>query len=161
VVVVVMGVSGAGKTTVGTALASAVGWRFVEGDELHSAASKEKMHAGVPLTEADRAPWLGAVHAVIARAVERRESLVITCSALKARYRTVLRGDCPGVRFIYLKVTQGVAVARSAARLGHFAGPALVPSQFVALEEPDDALTIDGALAPDRIVAAIRRELGV
>jgi gluconokinase len=161
VVIVVMGVSGAGKTTVGTALASVLGWRFVEGDQLHPAANKEKMHAGMPLTEADREPWLQALHAVIAQAVDRREHLVIACSALKERYRAVLHGDCRGVRFVYLKVAPSVAVARSAARVGHFAGPALVPSQFATLEEPDDALLIDATLAPDRIVAAIRRELGV
>jgi gluconokinase len=161
VVVIVMGVSGAGKTTVGTALASALDWRFVEGDQLHPAANKAKMHAGVPLTEADRAPWLAALHAMIVHAVDRRENLVMACSALTDRYRGVLRGDCRGIRFVYLKVGQGVAAARSAARAGHFAGPALVPSQFATLEEPDDALTIDATLAPDRIVAAVRRDLGL
>ena len=156
-----MGVSGAGKTTVGTRLASAPGWRFVEGDELHSAAHKEKMRAGVPLTESDRAPWLTALHAVIERARERREHLVIACSALKERYRTALRGDGRGVRFVYLQVPQTVAVARSAARAGHFAGPALVPSQFATLEEPGEALTIDATLPPEQIVSVIRRELGI
>jgi len=156
-----MGVSGAGKTTAGTALASALGWRFVEGDELHPAANKDKMRAGIPLSENDRTPWLAALHAVIVQAIDRREHLVVACSALKERYRAVLRGDCRGVRFVYLKVAQGVAVERSAVRVGHFAGPALVPSQFATLEEPEDALTIDATLPPDQIVAAIRREFGI
>jgi gluconokinase len=160
-VVVVMGVSGAGKTTVGTTLATTLGWRFIEGDLLHPAANTEKMRAGVPLTESDRAPWLAALHAEIERAVERRDALVIACSALRERYRNVLRGDCHHVRFVYLKVLQGVAVERSAARVGHFAGPALVPSQFTTLEEPVDALTVDGTLAPQQIVALIREAFGI
>lgn len=160
-VVVVMGVSGAGKTTVGTALAVSLGCRFVEGDLLHPVANIEKMRAGIPLTESDRVPWLAAAHAVIGRAVERRDSMVIACSALKQRYREVLRGDCRGVRFVYLKVIQATAAARSATRVGHFAGPALVPSQFAALEEPADTLTIDATCPPGEIVAAIRHEFGI
>jgi gluconokinase len=160
-VVVVMGVSGAGKTTVGMALAVSLGWRFVEGDTLHPVANREKMRAGVPLTESDRAPWLAAVHAVAERAMERRESIVIACSALKRRYREILRGDCRGVRFAYLQVLQATAAARSATRVGHFAGPTLVPSQFETLEEPADALTIDGTRPPEEIVAAIRCEFGM
>src|SRR5690348_440910 len=92
VVVVVMGVSGAGKTTVGTALAAALGWRLVEGDDLHPAANKDKMRAGVPLSESDRTPWLATLHAVIVQAIDRREHLVMACSALRDRYREVLRG---------------------------------------------------------------------
>ena len=160
-VVVVMGVSGAGKTTVGTLLATVLGWQFVDGDLLHPAANTEKMRAGVALTEQDRAPWLAALHEVVQRTIDRRESIVIACSALKARYRDALRRDCRGVRFVYLKVPQGVAVERSAARVGHFAGPALVPSQFATLEEPADALTLDGARPPEETVAAIRDALGI
>jgi gluconokinase len=160
-VVVLMGVTGAGKTTAGTTLASTLGWRFVEGDELHPRANTDKMRAGVPLTETDRAPWLAALHAVIERAVERREHLVIACSALKERYRVVLRGGCRGVRFVYLRVLPDVAAERSGARVGHFAGPALIPSQFAALEEPGDALTVDGTLPPELKVAAIREAFGI
>jgi gluconokinase len=160
-VVVIMGVSGAGKTTIGTLLAATLDWRFVDGDLLHPPANTEKMRAGVPLTEQDRAPWLAALHEVIARTVDRRESMVIACSALTARYRDALRGECRGVRFVYLKVLQGVAVERSARRSGHFAGPALVPSQFTILEEPEDALTVDGALPAEEIVAEVRDEFGI
>ena len=160
-VVVVMGVSGAGKTTVGTILAATLGWRFIEGDRLHPAANTDKMRAGLALTENDRAPWLAALHTEIERAVERREALVMACSALRERYRNVLRGDCHRVRFVYLKVLQGVAEARSAARVGHFAGPALVPSQFATLEEPAEALTVDATLPPERIVLLIREAFGI
>jgi gluconokinase len=160
-VVIVMGVSGAGKTTVGTLLAATAGWRFVDGDLLHPPANTEKMRNGLALTEQDRVPWLAALHEIVARTVERRESVVIACSALKAHYRDLLRGDCPGVRFVYLKVAQGVAVERSAARVGHFAGPTLVPSQYATLEEPADALIVDGALPPEQIIAAIRDAFGI
>jgi len=160
-VIVVMGVTGAGKTTAGTLLATTLAWPFVEGDSLHPPANVDKMRAGIPLTETDRAPWLAAIHAVIAGAVERRESLVVACSALKERYRDLLRGDCRGVRFVYLRVIPSVAVERTATRTGHFAGPALVPSQFQALEEPGDAMIVDGTMPPEQIVADVRRELGM
>jgi gluconokinase len=161
-VIIVMGVTGAGKTTVGTALAAALGWRFVEGDQLHPPANVAKMHAGTPLSDADRAPWLAAVHAIVAHAIDRREHLVVACSALKERYRVALRGELWNVRFVLLKVPQDVAMARVAERKGHFAGPDLVPSQFAALEDPAvDALTVDGTLPPDRIVPVIRDAFGV
>ncbi|HEY6894317.1 MAG TPA: gluconokinase, partial [Rhodanobacteraceae bacterium] len=150
-VIVVMGVTGAGKTTIGSALAGTLGWRFVDGDDLHPSANVAKMRAGVPLTDADRAPWLAAIEAVIARAIERREHLVIACSALKQHYREILRDGRHGVRFVYLDVTPAVAVARASHRTGHFAGPALVASQFAALEPPADAFVVDGTSAPEHI----------
>lgn len=160
-VIIVMGVTGSGKTTIGTALAAELGWRFVEGDQLHPPSNVTKMHSGIPLTDADRAPWLAAVHAVVARATDRREHLVVACSALKERYREVLRGDLRTVRFVLLNLTEDVAVARVAERQGHFAGPELVPSQFAALENPTvDALTVDATLPPDRIVHIIRDAFG-
>jgi gluconokinase len=161
-VIIVMGVTGAGKTTIGAALAAELGWRFVEGDQLHPPANVAKMQTGTPLTDADRAPWLAAVHAIVARAIDRREHLVVACSALKERYRVALRGDLRTVRFVLLRVPEDVAVARVAERKGHFAGPALVPSQFAALEDPSaDALTVDATLSPDRIVHIIRDAFGV
>jgi gluconokinase len=161
-VIVVMGVTGAGKTTIGTALAAELGWRFVEGDQLHPPANVAKMHAGIPLSDADRAPWLAAVHAIIAHAIDRREHLVVACSALKEHYREALRGDLRNVRFALMNVPEAVAAARAAERKGHFAGPELVPSQFAALEEPSaDALTVDATLPPARVVAIIRDAFGV
>jgi gluconokinase len=161
-VIIVMGVTGAGKTTVGTALAAELGWRFVEGDQLHPPANVAKMRAGIALADADRAPWLAAVHAIVTRAIDRREHVVVACSALKERYRESLRGSLHGVRFVLLRVSEEVAVARAAGRTGHFAGPGLVPSQFAALEAPSaDTLTVDATPTPNRIVGIIRAAFGV
>jgi gluconokinase len=159
-VIVVMGVSGAGKTLVGEHLAAALGWPFLEGDRFHSAANVERMHEGIALTDADRLPWLLAIHDAMARLATRRETAVIACSALKARYRTTLRGDLTGVRFVYLTVSRAILAERLATRTGHFFNPELLDSQLATLEEPEDALTIDGTEAIGEIVATIRREFG-
>jgi gluconokinase len=161
VVVIVMGAAGAGKTTVGQALARALRWRFVEGDEYHSVEAVAKMRGGEPLTDADRRPWLAALHAVIEAAVVRREPLVVTCSALHERYREVLRGTLRGVRFVYLQADAATLRDRLTRRTGHFAGPALVASQLAALEEPRDAVTIDATRAVDEIVDTVRYEFGL
>jgi len=162
-VIVIMGVSGAGKTTIGRALAVELGWPFVEGDSVHPARNVEKMHAGIPLTDADREPWLDALHAIIARAVDRREHTIVACSALKARYRDRLRAGLRTVRFVYLRADPATLRRRLAERPSHFFNPTLLPSQFEALEEPgaDDALIIDGAAAPERILGTIREAFGV
>jgi gluconokinase len=156
-----MGVAGAGKTTIGRALAAEFGWRFVEGDELHTAAAVAQMHASIPLTDADRASWIAALHEIIAAATNRREPLILSCSALKERYRQALRGDLRRVRFVYLTADPETLGRRLASRAGHFAGPALLPSQLAALEPPADAITIDATQPPDQIVHTIRREIGV
>jgi gluconokinase len=161
VVVVVMGAAGAGKSTVGGALAAALTCRFIDGDAYHSAAAIAKMGAGVPLTDDDRAPWLASLHAAIAAAIDRRQPLVVACSALHERYRLVLRGGLPGVRFVYLKTDEATLRRRLDARTGHFAGPALVASQLAELEEPDEAITIDATRPVAEIVEAVRYELGV
>ena len=158
-----MGVSGAGKTTVGHALAVELGWRFVEGDDAHPAKNVRKMHAGIPLTDADREPWLASLHAIVAHAIDRREHTVMTCSALKRRYREQLRGGLRGVRFVYLRVALPLLERRLAERTSHFFNPALLRSQFDALEEPDDleALVVDGSWPPERILGTIREAFGV
>jgi gluconokinase len=161
VVIIVMGVAGAGKTTVGRALAAQLGCRFVEGDDHHSPAAVEKMRAGTPLTDADRAPWLIALHRIIATSLERRETTVLTCSALKERYRQTLRGDCRTVRFVHLHASEQALARRIAARGAHFFGPSLLPDQLATLEAPTDALTIDGTQPVEQIVATIRREFGL
>jgi gluconokinase len=163
VVIIVMGTAGAGKTTIGRALAAELRWPFIEGDDRHPAANVEKIRTGQALTDADRAPWLAALHATIARSVERREPLVMACSALKRRYRDRLRGDCRGVRFVFLKAARPELAKRLTSRPGHFAGISILDSQLATLEEPslDEALTFDATLPLERIVAGIRQEFGV
>lgn len=159
--IVMMGVAGAGKTFVGEQLAAALGWPYLEGDHFHSPANIAKMHAGIPLTDDDRLPWLLAIHDEMARRASRRESAVISCSALKARYRTTLRGDLRGVRFVYLRVSRTVLAQRLATRSGHFFDPALLDSQLATLEEPEEGLTVDGERPVGEIISAIRHELGL
>lgn len=160
-VVFVIGAAGAGKTTVGQTIARELGWRFVEGDDYHSPAAVAKMRGGTPLTDADRAPWLAKLHGVAETAVDRRDDLVIACSALKQRYRDLLRGSLRGVRFVYLKANEATLRRRLEERRGHYAGPALLASQLADLEEPADAVTIDAAKPPAEIAAAVRYELGL
>jgi len=162
-VIIVMGPAGAGKTTIGRALAAELGWRFLEGDDYHPAANITKMQAGIPLDDGDRAPWLAALARAIDRAVDRRERLIVTCSALKERYRAVLRGARRNIRFVYLRAGERLLEERLLRRGGHFFDPALVHSQVLSLEEPHDPLTIaiEASLPPEEILARIRREFGV
>lgn len=134
--VIVMGVSGCGKTTVGRALAASAGWRYVEGDELHPPENVALMAAGTPLTDADRQGWLEKIAAVLGEAAERGEGLVVTCSALKRRYRDLLRGPAPGLRFVFLHGPQALLAERMAARQGHYMPPSLLQSQLATLEPP-------------------------
>jgi carbohydrate kinase (thermoresistant glucokinase family) len=161
VVVIVLGVAGAGKTTIGRALADRYGWRFVDADDHHAPAAIAKMRAGVALTDADRAPWLASLHAIASAVADRRDHIVIACSALKQRYRDVLRGSLRHVRFVYLKADEATFSRRLSERSGHFAGPTLLTSQLADLEEPADALTIDATRPPEEIVDAIAYELGL
>ena len=155
-----MGPAGCGKSTVGRALAFATGWPFVDGDDYHPPANVRKMRAGLPLTDADRAPWLATLHAILARAIDRREGLVLACSALKERYRNVLAGGLHPVRFVYLAGGKDLLHRRLENR-SHFAGAQLLESQLADLEEPRDALVVDAAAPVDWIVATARRELGL
>ena len=161
--VVVMGVSGSGKSTVGAALARALSLPFVEGDELHSRHNIEKMSRGEPLTDEDRAPWLAAVASVLADERHYPRGVVVACSALKSKYRDALRAASPGVTFVFLEVSPELIAARMAARRHHFMPPALAASQFAALEAPDSAdpnvVKLDAALPVDLLVEAARRAL--
>ncbi len=134
---VVMGVSGTGKSTLARALAERTGWPFVEGDDLHPPANIAKMRGGVPLTDADRAPWLVAIAHQIAAWREADLTGVITCSALKRAYRDPLAGGQPDVCFVYLHGDTGLLAQRMAERRGHFMPPALLSSQLATLEPPD------------------------
>lgn len=160
-VIVVIGPAGAGKTTVGRALADALGCRFIDGDDFHRPASIAKMRAGVPLTDADRAPWLASLHAAAAAAIDRREPLVVACSALRESYRDALRGNLRTVRFVFLDADERTLRQRLEHRAAHFAGPSLLASQLGTLERPSDALTVDAACPPPRIVDRICYEFGL
>jgi gluconokinase len=161
VVIFVIGAAGAGKTTLGQLLAAQLGWRFVEGDDYHSPAAVAKMRAGTPLNDADREPWLARLHTVAATAIDRREHAVIACSALKQRYRDLLRGTLRGVRFVYLRANEQTLRRRLEQRRNHFAGPALLAAQLADLEEPAEAVTIDATKRAEESAAAIRYELGL
>ena len=152
-IVIVMGVAGSGKTTVGRLLAQQMDWPFFEGDEFHPGANISKMHAGNALADADRWPWLLAVRARMQEVIERRHHAVFACSALKRAYRDSLR--LPGVLFVYLRGDADAIRERLKHRIDHFFDRNLLPSQFAILEEPEDALAINVAQSPDAIVREI------
>jgi gluconokinase len=135
-------------------------WRFVDADDFHSAANVAKMRAGIPLTDADRRPWLGAIHDAIQKWLASGEDVVLACSALKASYREMLLVG-PEVKLVYLRASIALINARVAERSGSYMNPDLVPSQFETLEEPQDALTVDASMTPDEIVVKIRAALGI
>ncbi len=144
-VVIVMGVTGAGKSTIAEALNRQLGWNFQEGDDLHPAANIAKMHAGMPLTDADRAPWLAAVKAWIDARLAAAEPGLITCSALKRSYRDFLVAGRPTVRILYLRADRATLESHLAHRTGHFMPPSLLQSQLNTLEEPapdEHAITV-------------------
>ena len=154
-----MGVSGSGKTTIGLALARALGWEFHDGDDQHPAANREKMRAGIPLTEADRLPWLETLAALIRGWREEGRNAVLACSALTRKSREMLGVGSPGVALVHLRGPEALIRARLEQRTGHYFPPALVESQFATLEEPADAIEVDVEPATAEIVAEILRRL--
>lgn len=160
-VVVLMGVSGAGKSTTGRLLADQMGWGFRDADDLHSHANKAKMASGVALTDADRAPWLANIRDLIATSLARNTNLVLACSALKQSYRDRLGIDPARVKIVYLKGSRELIGARIADRKFHFMNKDLLDSQFETLEEPRDGIVVDVAAAPESIVADVRKQLGL
>jgi gluconokinase len=163
-VLVVMGVSGSGKSTIGTQLAIQLHWEFEDGDWFHPARNIDKMQAGIPLTDEDRAPWLIAIADFIDQARLSGRHAVVACSALKRRYRTVIVGNRPDVRLIYLKGSMELIGRRIAARHEHFMPQSLLQSQFDALEEPgpeEHPLVVSVEPRPREIVGKILDELRV
>ena len=153
-----MGVAGSGKSVIGAALATALDVDFVEGDEYHSAENVQRMSAGIPLTDADRARWLRALALRIREAKEAGTGLVVSCSALKRAYRDILRAEASDLRFVFLKGERALIAERLAGRRGHFMPPSLLDSQFAALEEPspdEDAWVCDVRQSPQDIVTAL------
>jgi gluconokinase len=161
-VVVVMGVSGAGKTTVGRALAARLGWRFEDADDWHPPANVAKMRRGEPLTDADRRPWMAALAAAVTAWTAEGRHVVLACSALHAWQRDVLR-DAGPVRLVHLRGTFDDIDARLRARSGHFMPESLLASQLAALEEPGpgEALVVDARLPVATLVSAIVTQLGL
>ena len=157
--VLVMGVTGVGKSTVGAQLAAAIGGRFVDGDDYHPTANVEKMRAGIPLDDNDRAPWLAALNALLRDAETRGETTVLACSALKQRYRRMLADGVAEFRVIHLHGTRELIGERLGARRGHYMNPALLDSQLVTLEWPGDAIALDIVESSEALALAAQRAL--
>ncbi len=157
-VILLMGVSGAGKTTVGQLLASQLGWEFADADDYHSPQNIERMRSGIPLTDADRAPWLEALRKLISDWIVAKKNAVLACSALRKEYRTILQVG-PEVRIVYLKGSPEILQQRLHERHGHFLTEQMLASQLATLEEPDDTVVVEVDQPPAAVVAAIRSGL--
>jgi gluconokinase len=159
-IIILMGVTSSGKTTVGRILAGALGYQFYDADDFHPRANIDKMSRGIPLNDADRQPWLETLADLVRRCLAEHTAAVLACSALKEAYRRYLLID-PKVRLVYLKADQDLIRARLLQRRGHFMNPTLLESQFATLEEPKDALWVDASLSPEEVVATVRRQLQI
>ena len=157
-IIVIMGVSGVGKTTAGAILAERLGWGFYDADDFHTKGNIEKIKAGIPLTDADRVPWLAALRGLIR---SRDAGMVLACSALKQSYRDYLGDGRRDVAFVYLKGDVSLIEERLEGRKGHFARPGILESQLKDLEEPEDAIVVDASPDPESIAGEIIRGLGL
>ena len=155
----VMGVSGSGKTSVGKSLAERLGWRFYDADDFHPPENVAKMAKGIPLDDADRAPWLAALHDLISSSLRENRPGVLACSALKERYRQQLMQGTEGVRIIHLKGSFDLIWSRMQERTDHFMKPQMLKSQFNTLEEPADALSMDVSMSVDEIVQEVMKHM--
>ena len=161
-IVILMGVTGAGKTTVGRALAQATGWEFADADDFHSQANRAKMRAGIPLTDEDREPWLESLHGQITTWAGENADAILACSALRESYRAELIAGTPPntIRFVYLTGPEEVIHARLEARQGHYMPSSLLPSQLATLQPPRDAIEIAITQSVPEIVRQIQQRLG-
>ncbi len=157
-IIIVMGVSGSGKSTVGSRLAGELGWEFYDADDFHNEANRNKMSQGIPLTDDDRASWLASLRELIQGNINSETSIILACSALKETYRTMLKVN-EQVRFIYLKGSYAEIEARLKNRAGHFMPVKLLKSQFETLEEPANALTVEATNTLEEIIQLIRKGL--
>jgi len=151
-VILVMGVTGAGKTTVGGLLAKQLGWPFLDADDFHRPENIGKMKHGIPLTDADREPWLAAIHQALVDYAAKNQDVVLACSALKQKYRQKLAAGLD-LRICYLKGSFEEISSHIEHRIGHFAGEAILAGQFADLEEPDDAVGLDATARPEENVS--------
>jgi gluconokinase len=158
-IVVVMGVTGAGKTTVGRLLAARLGATFLDADDFHPVANVEKMRLGAALTDEDRWPWLARLNGALREHEACGTAAVLACSALKASYRKVLLDELADARLVYLRGSRETIAARLAARRGHYMNPALLDSQFAALEEPAEAIVAEVDAEPSSVVASLEERL--
>ncbi|HEY9153695.1 MAG TPA: gluconokinase [Opitutaceae bacterium] len=167
-VIVIMGVAGSGKTTIGQALAAQLKWPFRDADEFHPPANVAKMSAGIPLNDDDRAPWLAAIRSYIDETLAAKKNAIVTCSALKEIYRKILNAShdtnttsADAVRWVYLKGNATLLAERLSHRRGHFMKTGMLQSQLETLEEPRDAVVCEIRESPETIVRQIREKLGV
>ena len=160
-IVILMGVTGSGKTTIGTLLAAKTGWQYAEGDDFHSEANKKKMHAGIPLTDEDRAPWLASLHELLYGWFQAGRNGILTCSALKQAYRDTLVAGIPhhAYRFVLLEVSRQHLEERLRDRKNHYMNPALLDSQLATLEQPADAIRISAEDGAERVVQGLLETL--
>jgi gluconokinase len=157
---IIMGVSGCGKTTVGRTLAERLEWDFYDGDDFHPPENVAKMAAGIALDDDDRAPWLATLHDLIASCLARHAPGILACSSLKERYRQTLLAGNSATEIVYLRGSYDLILRRMTARYGHYMKAELLKSQFEDLEEPAEALTLDATLSVDRIVEEVIERMG-
>jgi carbohydrate kinase (thermoresistant glucokinase family) len=160
-ILIITGVSGSGKTTVGKLLAQQLNCPFYEGDDFHPVANIKKMESGHPLNDEDRMPWLESLRQLIEKSIKERQCAVIACSALKESYRKILSDGLSEVRFVYLKASYEQIYPRLISRKGHFMPPELLKSQFETLESPKDAIVVDASQIPKVTAAEIRKDLNL
>jgi gluconokinase len=156
---ILMGVSGSGKTTIGKRLAEELHGQFVDADQFHSLESIQKMSQGIPLTDGDRLPWLNALHDFIQKQLNTKRDTVLACSALKSSYRQILQAEDQSIQWVYLKGTTDLLQQRIQARQGHYMSPQLLTSQLESLEEPEGAIVIDIAQSPEAIIQDIKAQI--